>query len=47
MQKQYALNKPLTFILPMQSVVCSFIHQLGCVTVIKSTSNQKLLQPNL
>ena len=44
MQKQYALNKQLTFIIPMQSVVRSFVRQFDCVTVIKSTSNQKVLQ---
>ena len=27
MQKQYALNKQLTFIIPMQSVVRSFVRQ--------------------
>ena len=46
MQKQYALNKQLTFIIPMQSVVRSFVRQFDCVTVIKSTSNQKVLQSN-
>ena len=44
MQKQYALNKHLTFIKTMQSVVCSFVRQFDCITVIKSTSNQKVLQ---
>ena len=43
MQKQYALNKHLAFIIPMQSVVCSFVRQFDCVTVIKNTSNQKVL----
>ena len=45
MQKQYALNKHLKFIIPMKSVVCSFVRQFDCVTIIKSTSNQKILQP--
>ena len=27
MQKQYALNKQLTFVIPMQSVVRSFVRQ--------------------
>ena len=44
-QKQYALNKKLTFIITMKSVVHSFVCQFDCVTVIKSTSNQKLLKP--
>ena len=45
MQEQYALNKHLTFIIPMQSVVCEFVRRFDCVTVIKSTSTQKVLQP--
>ena len=44
MKKQYALNKQLAFIIPMQSVVRWFVRQFDCVTVIKSTSNQKVLQ---
>ena len=44
MQKQYALNKPLTFVIPMQSVARSFVRQFNCVTVINSTFNQKVLQ---
>ena len=43
MQEQYALNKHLTFIIPMQSVVCEFVRRFDCVTVIKSTSTQKVL----
>ena len=43
MQKQYALNKQLTFIVV---VCCLFVcSSVDCVTVIKSTSNQKVLQP--
>ena len=45
MQKQYALNKQLTFVIPMQSIVRSFVRQFDCVTFIKRTSNQKVLQP--
>ena len=45
MQKQYALNKQLTFIIPMLFAVRSFVRQFHCVTVIKSTSNQKAPQP--
>ena len=45
MQEQCALNKHLTFIISMKSVVCSFVRQFDCVTVIKSTSTQKVLQP--
>ena len=45
MQEQYALNKHLTFIIPMQSVVCEFVRRFDCVTVIKSTATQKVLQP--
>ena len=45
MQEQCALNKHLTFITSMKSVVCSFVRQFDCVTVIKSTSTQKVLQP--
>ena len=45
MQKQNALNKHLTFIIPMQSVVRSFVRQFNCVTAVKSPSNQKVLQP--
>ena len=41
MQKQYALNKQLTFIIPMQSVVPLFAHQFGCVTVIKTHPTRK------
>ena len=44
MQKKYALNKQVTFIIPIQSVVRSFVRQFDCFTVIKSTSNQKVLQ---
>ena len=29
----------------MQSVVCEFVRRFDCVTVIKSTSTQKVLQP--
>ena len=45
MQKQYALNKLLTFVIPMQSIICSFVCQFDSETLIKSTSNQKVLQP--
>ena len=45
MQKQCALNKHLTFTIPMQSVACAFVCQFDCVTVIEGTSNQKILQP--
>ena len=45
MQKQYAINKQLAFIIPVLSAVRSFVRQLNCVTVIKSTSNQKVLLP--
>ena len=48
MQKQYALNKQLTFIISMQSVVRSFVRffvgLFDCVTVVKITSNQRVLQ---
>ena len=44
MQKQYAPNKQLTFIIPMQSVVLSFVCHFDCVRVIKSTSNQEVFQ---
>ena len=45
MQKQYTLNKQLIFIIPIQSVVRWFVSQFDCAIVIKSTSNQKVLQP--
>ena len=45
MQKQYTLNKQLIFIIPTQSVVRWFVSQFDCAIVIKSTSNQKVLQP--
>ena len=45
MQEQYPLNKHLIFTIPMQSVVYLFVRQFDCVTVIKSISTQKVLQP--
>ena len=47
MQKQCVLNKHVTFIIPIKHVVCSFVRQFDCVTVIKSTSNQKVHQPKV